>query len=59
MLGGKCMTLLEAKMLVEKARERMNKAINRYGLESVQALLTSKILDKELNHYEAVRSSFK
>ena len=53
------MTLLETKMLVEKARERMNKAINRYGLESVQALRTSKILDKELNHYEAVRSSFK
>ena len=53
------MTLLEAKMLVEKARERMNKTINRYGLESVQALRTSKILDKELNHYESVCRSYK
>ena len=52
------MTLLEAKMLVEKVRERMNKAINRYGFESHKALIASKNLDKKLNLDETIYGSF-
>ena len=58
MLGGKYMTLLEAKMRVENSRERMNKAIKQYGLESHKALIASKNLDKELNLYETIHGSF-
>lgn len=53
------MTLLESKLKLEKCRERMYKAIDNFGRTSEQAIVASVKLDKELNRYEAVRSSFK
>lgn len=50
---------LDAKVRVEKARQNMYKAIDNFGRTSVQAIVASVKLDKELNHYEAVCRSYK
>lgn len=52
------MTLLESKLKLEKCRQRMYQAIEKYGRTSAQAVLASVKLDKELNHYEAVCRSY-